>query len=324
MDREDYPSTWLFNMQAVKSAQGWRHPVTNELLKSQKGLLDSVPTVRTGTLFLENFTDTGTAGDYITYDKDFTLALKGAYDGTVTFQKSTNSGSTWATTTPLQASLADGAYQYRGQFVYKGRTVNGNVVSVTVNSVAPTAGTLSLLNFDDTQTAGDYITTDNTFTLTTTGTGTGTKVYQYTKNNSSTWIETVAAQSALSTGVYKFRAKVTSTSGIVSYTNTVQVDIRPIVQLVSATGRLVLINDVNDNGVINVNDTFRVALTCVPGNATETGYTVTVADTNIVTYNSGTGVFTGAANGTTTITLEFTNTAVADVVLTAHVVGVSA
>src|SRR4029453_18026494 len=120
-----------------------------------------------GTLSLLNFTDSGTAGDFISNDKSFDLSLAGNEAGTVVYQASTNGGSSWATTTAAQSNLADGSYQFRAVVTDPaGNSSTTTPISVIVDNTAPTAGTLSFVNLIDTGSDDTPdITTDGTFSL---------------------------------------------------------------------------------------------------------------------------------------------------------------
>ena len=88
-------------------------------------------------LKLVDFADSGSsATDRITSDNTFSLALSGQEAGSsVVFQRSTNGGTTWSTTTASQSSLADGNYQIRAQVTdVAGNSAFSNVQSVTVDT----------------------------------------------------------------------------------------------------------------------------------------------------------------------------------------------
>jgi hypothetical protein len=96
----------------------------------------------TGTLSLANFFDSGSSAlDGISNNNTFTLSLTASEAGTTAvYQRSINGGVSWTTTTSSQSALADGRYQFR-TFVSDaaGNTTISNTVSVTVDTVAPTA-----------------------------------------------------------------------------------------------------------------------------------------------------------------------------------------
>uniref|UniRef100_UPI00168217A3 DUF4347 domain-containing protein n=2 Tax=unclassified Calothrix TaxID=2619626 RepID=UPI00168217A3 len=105
-----------------------------------------------GTLSLDNFTDSGASNsDNITTDQTFDLSLAGnEASSTISYEVSTDGGTEWTETTASQTDLADGDYQFRAVVTdTAGNTSNSNVISVTVDNTAPTAGTLSLDNFTD-------------------------------------------------------------------------------------------------------------------------------------------------------------------------------
>jgi ELWxxDGT repeat protein len=68
-----------------------------------------------GVLSLGDFVDSGaSATDRITNDSSFSLALSGQEAGsTITYQRSTDGGTTWSNTTTNQDKLSDGNYQFR-------------------------------------------------------------------------------------------------------------------------------------------------------------------------------------------------------------------
>ena len=179
---------------------------------------------------LANFSDTGSSGsDFISQDKTFDLSLSGQESSsTIVYQVSSNGGSTWTTTSAAQSNLADGNYQFRAQITdTAGNTSTGNVVSITVDSAAPAAGTLALANFSDTGSSGsDFISQDKTFDLSLSGQESGsTIVYQVSSNGGSTWTTTSAAQSNLADGNYQFRAQITDTAGNTSTGNVVSITV---------------------------------------------------------------------------------------------------
>ncbi|WP_156528463.1 Ig-like domain-containing protein, partial [Bradyrhizobium stylosanthis] len=185
-----------------------------------------------GTLSLANYTDSGTSGsDLVSTDKTFDLSLAGTSDATATavvYQISTDGGSNWTTTSSAQSNLADGSYKYRAQVTdAAGNSATSNVVTVVVDTTAPTAGTLSLANYTDSGTSGsDLVSTDKTFDLSLAGTADATAtavVYQISTDGGSNWTTTTSAQSNLADGSYKYRAQVTDAAGNSSTSNVVTV-----------------------------------------------------------------------------------------------------
>ncbi|MGY8639448.1 Ig-like domain-containing protein, partial [Bradyrhizobium sp. 14AA] len=98
-----------------------------------------------------------------------------------------------------------------------GNSSTSNVVTVVVDTSAPTAGTLSLSNYDDSgSSSADFNSTDKTFDLSLSGNAdaNGTSVaYEVSTDGGSTWSSTTAAQGDLADGSYQFRATVTDPAG---------------------------------------------------------------------------------------------------------------
>jgi len=71
-------------------------------------------------IFGADFTDSGLrANDGITNDNSFSLGVTGErMNGSLTYQISSNNGSTWTNTTANQSGLADGNYQFRSLISY--------------------------------------------------------------------------------------------------------------------------------------------------------------------------------------------------------------
>jgi len=92
--------------------------------------------------------------------------------------------------------------------------------SLTVDSQAPAAGTLSLPGFEDTGvSATDSISYDNTFDLTVSGNEVGSTVsYEISSDNGATWTATQASQANLADGTWQFRAVITDAVGNTSTT----------------------------------------------------------------------------------------------------------
>jgi hypothetical protein len=207
---------------------------------SQSVTVDTVAAA--GTLSLISFTDSGSSStDRITNDRDFTLTLSGQEAGSaVTYQFSTNGGSTWKATSASRR-LADGTYQFRAIVTdLAGNTATSNSQSVTVDATAPAAGTLSLgADFTDSgSSSSDRITNDRNFSLTLSGQEAGSTVaYQFSTNGGSTWNATTASQSNLTDGTYQFRALVTDLAGNTATSNSQSVT----VDTVAAAGTLSLI-----------------------------------------------------------------------------------
>ncbi len=113
--------------------------------------LDTTPPAP-GTLTFGGLTDTGSsASDGITQDGSFSLSVVGNEAGsTLSYEVSTDGGTTWAPTTASQSALADGSYSFRATATdAAGNKSTGNSASVTVDSTAPAAGTLSFTGLSD-------------------------------------------------------------------------------------------------------------------------------------------------------------------------------
>ncbi|WP_208608658.1 beta strand repeat-containing protein, partial [Bradyrhizobium stylosanthis] len=184
------------------------------------------------TLSLANYIDSGTSGsDLVSTDKTFDLSLAGTADATATavvYQISTDGGSNWTTTTSAQSNLADGSYKYRAQVTdAAGNSSTSNVVTVVVDTTAPTAGTLSLTGYTDSgSSSADFNSTDKTFDLTLTGNAdtNGTSVsYEVSTDGGANWATTTSAQSNLADGSYQFRAVVSDPAGNSSASNVIAV-----------------------------------------------------------------------------------------------------
>ncbi len=218
-----------------------------------------------GTLSLNNFTDTGiSASDFISQDNTFDLTLAGNEAGsTVVYQKSTDNGVTWTTTTTAQTSLTDGIYKFRTSVTdAAGNNAIGNVITVTIDTAAPAAGTLSLANFIDSGvSATDFISNDKTFDLSLAGNEAGsTVIYQKSIDNGVTWSTTTAAQTNLTDGLYKFRTSVTDTAGNNATSNIITVTVDT-----TATAGTLSLNNFSDTGVsasdfISQDNTFDLTL----------------------------------------------------------------
>ncbi|ANF83306.1 hypothetical protein A3K93_13790 (plasmid) [Acinetobacter sp. NCu2D-2] len=184
-----------------------------------------------GTLSLSNLEDTGrSATDFITQDKSFDLTLAGQESGSdLDYLVSTDGGQTWTATTASQTDLADGTYQFKVKVTdAAGNSSETAVQTVTVDTTAPIAGTLSLSNLEDTgRSATDFITQDKSFDLTLAGQESGSDLeYLVSTDGSQTWTATTASQTDLADGTYQFKVKVTDAAGNSSETavQTVTVD----------------------------------------------------------------------------------------------------
>ena len=184
---------------------------------------NTAPTAGTLSFAAGTLTDTGHKDTpvAITTDDTFTLTLTGAADTnafTTVYEKSTDDGSTWSSTTEAQSSLADGSYQFHAIVTdAAGNSSTSNAISVVVDKTNPTAGALSFTGLTDSGSADTPpVTTDDTFTLTLTGaadTNAFTTVYEKSTDGGSTWSSTTEAQSSLADGSYQFHAIVTDAAG---------------------------------------------------------------------------------------------------------------
>src|SRR2546425_2330559 len=101
-----------------------------------------------GTLAFANLVDSGSAdATPVTTDKNFDLSLTGTADANATsvaYEKSTDGGATWSSTTAAQTNLADGGYQFHAVVTdAAGNSSTSNAISMVVDTTAPVAGTLA-------------------------------------------------------------------------------------------------------------------------------------------------------------------------------------
>ncbi|MGY8638125.1 Ig-like domain-containing protein, partial [Bradyrhizobium sp. 14AA] len=234
-----------------------------------------------GTLSLSSYTDSGSSSsDFNSTDKAFDLSLSGNADTngtTVVYQVSTNGGGTWSTTTAAQSNLADGSYQFRAVVSDPaGNSSTSNVVTVVIDTSAPTAGTLSLSNYSDSGSSSvDFNSTDKAFDLSLSGnadTNGTTVVYQVSTNGGGAWSTTTAAQSNLTDGSYQFRAVVSDPAGNSSTSNVVTV----VVDTTAPTAGTLSLSSYSDSGSSSVdfNSTDKTFDLSLSGNADTNGTTV--------------------------------------------------
>ena len=285
-------------------------------------------TATAGTLSLSNFSDSGiSASDKISNDQTFGLSLTGnETGGSVTYQVSTNAGSTWGNTTEASVTHTDGSYQY--QTIVSdaaGNTSTTTAVSVTVDTVSGTAGTLAFSGFSDSGTNdSDLISNDKTFGLSLSGNTTGgTITYQVSTNAGSTWTDTTYAEVTHTDGAYQYKAIVTDVAGNASTTSAITVTIDS-----TATAGTLSLSNFSDSGssssdLISNDKTFGLSLA---GN--ETGGSVTYqvksgtswSDTSAteVTHTDGTYVYRAivsdavgntSTSSSVTVTIDTTATA---------------
>jgi hypothetical protein len=102
----------------------------------------------------------------------------------------------------------------------------GNTVDITVDTGAPTPGTLSLLNLLDSGASdSDFITQDRDVDLSVAGQEAGATVVYQVSVNGGAWTATTAEQRDLADGHYAFRAIATDNSGNQSIGNTVELTV---------------------------------------------------------------------------------------------------
>ncbi|ENV62701.1 hypothetical protein F949_02593, partial [Acinetobacter junii NIPH 182] len=130
-----------------------------------------------GVLNLVDLSDTGISStDQITQDKSFTLAVTGQETGTtIRYLVSKDAGQTWQETTTSQTDLADGTYQFKAVVTdAAGNSSETAIQQIIIDTTAPSAGVLSLVDLSDTGISStDQITQDKSFTLAVTGQETG-------------------------------------------------------------------------------------------------------------------------------------------------------
>ncbi|MFQ3459989.1 Ig-like domain-containing protein, partial [Bradyrhizobium sp. UFLA01-814] len=259
-----------------------------------------------GTLSFSNLTDTGTANTPpVTTDNTFDLTLSGNSDAngtTVAYEKSTNGGTTWTSTTSNQSGLADGDYLFHAVVTDPaGNSSTSNAIEVKVDNTAPSAGTLSFSNLTDTGTANTPpVTTDNTFSLTLTGNAdaNGTTVsYEKSTNGGAAWTSTTASQNGLADGDYLFHAIVTDPAGNSSTSNAIEVKI----DTTAPTAGTLAFTGLTDTGTadtppVTTDNTFTLTLT---GNADANGTTVSYEKSTNggVTWTSTSASQSGLADG---------------------------
>ncbi len=183
-----------------------------------------------GTLSFTGLSDTGASpSDGITQDGSFSLSVVGSEGGsTLSYEVSTDGGTTWTPTTASQSALADGSYSFRATASdAAGNKSTGNSVSVTVDNTAPAAGTLSFTGLSDSgSSASDGITQDGSFSLSLVGSEAGSTLsYEVSTDGGTTWTPTTASQSALADGSYSFRATASDAAGNKSTGNSVSVTV---------------------------------------------------------------------------------------------------
>ena len=138
------------------------------------------------------------------------------------------SGTNWSATVASQSGLADGSYRFRAVVTDPaGNSAISNTISVVVDNTVPVAGTLAFSGLVDSGSADTpVVTTDSSFSLAFTGASdaNGTSVaYEVSTDGGTNWSATVASQSGLGDGSYRFRAVVTDPAGNRSTSNVISV-----------------------------------------------------------------------------------------------------
>ncbi|WP_186467833.1 beta strand repeat-containing protein, partial [Bradyrhizobium stylosanthis] len=236
----DGGTTWA----ATTSAQGdladgsyqFRATVTDAAGNSSASNTISVVVDNTapvaGTLAFSGLDDTGSTNTpAVTKDGSFDLSLTGTSDANATsvaYEVSTDGGLSWTATDAAQGDLADGSYQFRATVTdAAGNAATSNTISVVVDNIAPTAGTLAFSGLDDTGSADTpAITKDGSFDLSLTGSSdaNATSVaYEVSTDGGTTWAATTSSQGDLVDGSYQFRANVTDAAGNSATSNTISV-----------------------------------------------------------------------------------------------------
>ncbi|WP_350294863.1 Ig-like domain-containing protein, partial [Limnohabitans sp. Rim8] len=204
-----------------------------------------------GTLALVDLADTGASNsDGITKDGTFSLAVTGSeLDATLSYEVSTNGGTTWTTTTANQTALADGNYQFRATATdVAGNRATGNTTSVTIDNTAPAAGTLSFAEFTDSgASTSDKITNDDSFNLSLAGQEANSSVlYEISTDGGDSWTTTSVSQTALTDGTYSYRATVTDAAGNRTTGSTISMTVD------KTAPELPVINPVTTNDIVNI------------------------------------------------------------------------
>src|SRR5439155_917008 len=179
-----------------------------------------------------NLTDTGTANTPpVTTDGTFDLSLAGNADlnGTsVSYEVSTDGGTTWTATTPAQSTLGDGSYQFHAVATYPaGNRSTTAAIAMTIDNPYTTPFTPTFANLTDTGTANTPpVTTDGTFDLSLAGNAdlNGTSVsYEVSTDGGTTWTATTDRKSVVYDDSEQLHAVVTDPAGNSSTTAAIAV-----------------------------------------------------------------------------------------------------
>ncbi len=170
---------------------------------------------------------------YVLKQASFSFSLDGGADTASFHEVSTNGGLDWLRCGASPAGLLDGDYLFRaGAVDAAGNTALSNVVAVRVDTREAVAGSLLLTGFADSGSdALDRVTSIDHFVLALTGTAASavSTGFQVTRSGTQTWVDTSAAQSALSDGNWQYRGAVVDADGSTHYTRaiTVRIDTAP-------------------------------------------------------------------------------------------------
>ncbi|WP_436108280.1 DUF4347 domain-containing protein, partial [Massilia sp. LjRoot122] len=186
---------------------------------SQAFVVDTVAPAP-GVLGLSELVDSGTAGDGITSDSSFSLALTGNEAGSSVIYETSFQQGVFVPTTMSHTTLADGSYLFRARVTdLAGNTSTTNTVAVTIDTLAPGAPVIT--GFADNSGSGsDTTTTDPTPTLTMSAeanvkvevyrNGVSVGMASQTASNSGTY---TFASAALPDGSYTFTAMAIDAAG---------------------------------------------------------------------------------------------------------------
>jgi len=218
-------------------------------LLSRKDPKDTTPP-EPGNLILKNLLDSGASTtDQITQDKNFTLKIGGQESGSrVTYLVSTDDGKTWKETTVAQKDLADGIYLYKAVVTdVAGNTSETAIQKVVVDTTAPQAGELTLLDLSDTGVSvTDQITQDQNFDLKVSAQEVNSQItYWISKDDGKTWQETTVTQKDLVDGSYLYKAVVIDRAGNASETAIQKV----VVDTTAPQAGELTLSDLSDTGV---------------------------------------------------------------------------
>ncbi|MDD5406250.1 MAG: Ig-like domain-containing protein [Sulfurovaceae bacterium] len=209
-------------------------------------------------------TDSGIPGDFITNDNTLIFSgTNGALGAGEKVQISLNGGTTWVDATQTDAThwsynntahtMAEGSYTVEARVVdAAGNIGNIDTQEVIIDRTAPTATTNITTITTDTDTVGDFITSDNTLIIggTNTAMNAGEKVQvsfdggttwvDATQNTSTTWSYDNTAH-AMTVGSHTLESRVIDTAGNVGAADTQSLTIAPpsVIDLGPGNGQLI-------------------------------------------------------------------------------------